>query len=98
MAQFDVYETTGATIVVDVQSDLTSVANTRVVIPLLPVEDVDAPPSRLNPLFTIQGQRRLLATHLMSAVARHRLSDTHLNLAKHEYVIKAAMDVLFSGY
>lgn len=97
MAQFDVYRL-GETLVVDVQSDFIQAYGTRLVIPLVdPSEDAQKV-SRLSPELTVDGRTWLLATPLTAAVVRRELGQPVASLRAHEYVIKAALDMLISGF
>ena len=59
---FDVYK--GATargLLLDTQSDLLDEFGSRVVVPLMPIEDVQTV-SRLHPVFEIEGHRYIMST------------------------------------
>ena len=55
--------------------------NTRLVVPLVPLDDVPRPLPRLHPIVVVEGVRLVMATHLMVAV-----SYTHLTLPTTERV------------
>lgn len=58
MPKYDVFSNpSGDGFLLDVQSDLLSDLNTRVVVPLLPVTSAPKPATRLNPTFDINGER-----------------------------------------
>ena len=40
----------------------------------------------------------ILATHLAGALPRRSLGQPHVSLATYEYEIKAALDMLISGF
>ncbi|WP_227510191.1 CcdB family protein, partial [Marinobacter excellens] len=62
MARFDIFENKdGAGYLLDVQSDLLSGLNTRVVVPLLPKSSAPTPAQRLNPVFNIEGQEVVMS-------------------------------------
>ncbi|TVS19338.1 MAG: plasmid maintenance protein CcdB, partial [Gammaproteobacteria bacterium] len=74
MARFDVFENEGgAGYLLDVQSDLLSGLNTRVVVPLLPQFSAPSPAQRLNPVFSIEDQKLVMATQYMAAVPEKEL-------------------------
>ena len=98
MAQFDGYKLPAGKWIVDVQSDVLHVAETTMAIPLISIGNTAAVPSRLTPLLRVRDQQMILATHLMSAIERRRLGSVQMNLAWEEYTIKAAIDMLFSGF
>lgn len=102
MARFDVYRPSGlpAQFAVDVQSDILSELESRVVIPLAPVdaaarEVVD----RLKPVLEIDGLDFLLVTTDLGMVPNNILGRAFTNIeAEHRDTITAAMDFLFQGY
>jgi toxin CcdB len=73
MARFDVYaHRGGAGFLLDVQADLVTQLNTRVVVPLLPQDAGPAPADRLNPVLEVQGAKVVMATQFMAAVPQSR--------------------------
>lgn len=54
MTQYVVYETSEG-YVVDVQAGLLDTLNTRLVVPLIPIDVAPAPATRLNPVFDIDA-------------------------------------------
>lgn len=97
MPQFDVHQLRAGELVVDVQSDLIGIWETRLVVPLISPDGNATPTRRLNPEFRLNGDRRILATQLAAAMRRRELGDPIASLAHHEYEIKAALDMLISG-
>ncbi|MDF1768055.1 CcdB family protein [Maricaulis sp.] len=102
MARFDVYRPTGrpASWLVDVQSGLLSDLESRVGIPLLPVESgrQDAI-DRLMPVLGIEGRDFVLVTTDIAMVPTRLLGAPITNIeAEHRDTITAAMDFLFQGY
>lgn len=99
MARFDVFENkNGAGYLLDVQSDLLSGLNTRIVVPLLPKTDTPAPAQRLNPVFNIEGNEVVMATQYMAAVPEGELRSGIGCLADQQDEIAAALDMLFLGF
>ena len=105
MARFDVFANPGpgadaTPYLVDVQSDLLDVLETRVVIPLRSLERFPQVPlpQRLTPVFRIQGRDCLLETPKMAAVPRRILKIPVASLAGEQARITAALDFLFQGY
>jgi toxin CcdB len=99
MARFDIFESKGeASFLLDVQSDLLSGLNTRIVVPLLPRSSAPAPAQRLNPVFRIKGQELVMATQYMAAVPESELRSGVGNLAEKQDEISAALDMLFLGF
>lgn len=99
MARFDLYRPTGSTVwLMDVQADVLDHLRTRVVVPLLPPDEVPNRIGDLHPAFEVEGQRLLMATQLMAAVPRHELGRPVANLATHRDDITRAPDLLLTGF
>ncbi|HAW92692.1 MULTISPECIES: CcdB family protein [unclassified Arsukibacterium] len=98
MARFDVYKTNPAGYLLDVQTDLLSGLNTRVVVPLLPRIDAPKPASRLNPMFEIDGQQLVMVTQFMAAIPAAELKQAAASLAEHQHEVSEALDMLFIGF
>lgn len=102
MARFDVYRPTGrpASWLVDVQSSLLGELESRVGIPLLPVEGGrQGTIDRLMPVLDIGGQDLVLVTTDIAMVPTRLLGTPVINIeAQHRDTITAAMDFLFQGY
>lgn len=101
MAQFDVYENTNAKskervpFFLNVQDDLHEGLATRAVVPLVK----DLPPiTHLNPVFTINGQKVLMATQEMAAVPRELCQIKVASLADRRDEIISAIDFLITGF
>lgn len=98
MARFDVYKSGNARgLLLDIQSDLLDEFGSRVVVPLLPAEDMQSV-SRLHPVFVINDERHIMSTHLIFAIPVDRLGAKIGSLAQEDLVITSAVDKLFSGY
>jgi toxin CcdB len=98
MSQFDVHRLRNGELVVDCQTDLLSVLETRLVIPLVDPETVPGPLPRLHPLFEIEGEEVLLATHLAAAIPARELGDAVASLATCDLAIGNALDFLIGGF
>ena len=96
MARFGVYRGADAYLL-DCQSDLLAGLQTRFVVPLLPLEDVPRIP-RLNPIFTVEGHRLVMATQLGSSVPARLLQDRIATLENQHEAIMNAFDMLLTGY
>ncbi len=97
MAQFAAYRLPGGELVIDLQSDLTPTP-TRVVAPLVEIA-ADAPAlSRLEPVFDIEGRSYAMRTSEMISVRRRYLAGPAVaDLSSHDWSIRRALDLLFSG-
>jgi toxin CcdB len=99
MARFDVYENpAGMGYVLDVQSDLLSGLNTRIMVPLLPLDQAPRTAARLNPIFEIGQQRFAMVTQFMAAVPDADLGKRAGSLAPEGHQIIDALDMIFSGF
>ena len=99
MARFDVYKmATARGFLLDVQTDLLSGLNTRVVVPLLPLADAPIPAQRLNPVLEIDNLEVFMATHFLAAVPESELKEVVGNLEGSQNEISVALDMLFSGF
>jgi toxin CcdB len=90
-------ETGNIPFLIDVQADLLSDLETRVVVPLVREGAFGRRASRLHPLFTIEGEQVVMATHLLAAVRRGTLGSALASLLDQRDVIIAAIDVLWTG-
>lgn len=99
MARFCVYEhkETG-NLVLDIQANLLNNLNTRVVVPLLPVDEAPTGADRLNPVFNIEGEQYVMVTQFLSAVRNAEIGPEITNLYKQDTEIQNALDMLFSGF
>ncbi|MFC0269211.1 CcdB family protein [Kushneria aurantia] len=99
MARFDLLENEGGSgYLLDVQADILSGLNTRVVVPLLPKSSAPSPAQRLNPVFSIEGQELVMATQFMAAVPEGELRSCVGNLADQQDDISGALEMLFLGF
>lgn len=104
MAQFDYYantdnDTNGTyPYIVDIQDVLLDGLNTRVVIPLTPLSNLEkSGPKKLCPEITIEGKGYLLLTHQMTSVSTRALSQYKGSLANIRAEIISAIDFLITG-
>lgn len=106
MSQFDVYLNSGKGVnatpfLVDVQHDLFTGCNTRVVIPLLSAKiarerNMDFV-EKANPVFMFGDTEVVFAAHLITAIRAKELSGKVGSIESMRPEILAAMDVIFSG-
>jgi toxin CcdB len=105
MARFDVYANPGAhaqttPFLLDVQSDLLSGLESRMVIPLRSLAHFAKVklPTRLTPVLSVNGEDYLLETPKMAAVPLRVLKAPVASLAAAQAEITSALDFLFQGY
>ena len=101
MARLDVYPMPGRSgrgYVVDIQADLLSGLETRVVIPLLPEGVAPMAASGLNPVFEVEGRRHVLMTQAVATVPRRELRGAVASLNGQHDIVLAAIDFLISGF
>ena len=104
MAQFDVYEnanpeTTRYTpYLLDVQADLLSTLNTRVVIPLHSAAAMGKAATHLNPRFKIRRTTVVMSTAELAGVDIRVLGEKVGSLKEQRDQIIAALDFLFTGF
>lgn len=99
MARFDVYENPdGEGLLLDIQTDLLSHLNTRIVVPLLPASISPKPAKTLNPCFTLFDESLVMNSQFMAAVPVNILCKPVGSLANHRDEIVAAVDFLMQGF
>jgi toxin CcdB len=105
MARFEVYRNDGphaddVPYLLEVQSDLLSGLETRVVVPLRRRDRFPAVPlpERLMPVFEIEGTACLMETSKLAAVPLRVLKTPVVSLADSQAAISGALDFLFQGY
>ena len=83
---------------VDVQNNLLSELNSRLVIPLTPTTEVDDKiAKKLCPVITIENKDYVLVTNQMTAVPRSILKSEIESLERYRYQIIDAIDMLITG-
>jgi toxin CcdB len=99
MARFDVFRNPeGPGCLLDIQADLLSHLNTRVVIPLLPAATAPKPARTLNLVFELGDETLVVTTQFMAAVPTSMLRTPVANLAARRDEIVAAIDLLMQGF
>lgn len=98
MARYDVHAGADGYFYLDVQADRLSHLNTRVVVPLMPLDVAPVPASRLNPIFEIDGAPFSLVTQYLAATRRSTLGPVVASLASEQDRISLAMDVVLQGF
>lgn len=98
MAQYDFHEAPGGRgFWLDCQTDLMDDFNTRILVPLLPVDAAPKPTHQLNPVFQIGDEHFVMVTQYASSVPVSELGQPAGSLANHHYEIVKAFDFLITG-
>lgn len=82
---------------IDIQHELLSDLNTRVVIPLSPFKLVDQSLERLTPIIQLNQIDYVLMTHLLTSISKKHLSESVISVESHRDTIMSAIDMLVSG-
>lgn len=104
MSQFAVYRNRNAAtrsvypLLLDVQGDLISETGTRVVVPLVPVDQGMPTMPPLAPCLLVGGKMHVMATPLMAAAELADLGALEEDLSGERAIILAALDFLISGF
>lgn len=99
MAKYDVYRADFKHgYLVDIQCDLLEDLNTRVVVPLMLVDQAPKAAARLNPVFEFNGSEYVLVTQFLSSVPVSILQDRVENIAEFHEDVVAAIDMLTKGF
>lgn len=98
MGRYDVYAAGGEGWLLDVQTDLLRGLNSRVVVPLMPLDIAPIPARNLNPLFEIGGVTVSMVTQYLSSVPESALETRVANFDAHHDKITRALDMIFFGF
>ena len=102
MARFDVYHAAGrdGSLMVDVQADILSDLATRVVVPLIRIDQAaDNIAPRLKPVIEIDERRFVLSPTDIAAIPFRYLGPPVANIeGEYRDTITAAVDFLFQGH
>lgn len=82
----------------NIQADLLSHLDTRVVVPLLPPDQAPRPARWLNPRFEVSGRDVLMVTQFMAAVPTSVPKPPVASLSNHHTEIVGAIDMLMQGF
>jgi len=101
MPRFDIYPMPGEGgrgYILDVQADLLTQLVTRVVVPLLPLDDFNRLTIRdLNPILEINGVRHIMVTQAIATVPLKDLQSAIMSLADKHILLTRALDILLTG-
>ncbi len=84
--------------VLDVQADLLSHLDVRVVVPLLPGRARPGAIPDLSPVFDIGGEPHVLMPQLIASVPRSALGRPVGTLTSEHFTIVRALDILLTGF
>jgi toxin CcdB len=97
--QFCAYRLRRGHVVLDMQSDVLSHLTTRLVAPLVPEGRHDIAMMVLEPVFELDGTRMiLLVSEMVTVPARELTGPPVARFVDEDYVIRRALDMLFSGF
>ncbi len=104
MAQFDVHVNRNADgdadypYLLDIQGNLVDVVQTRVVVPLTPLDRFGTPIERLHPVFEIDGAPYAAVVTELAGVHRSVLGEAVASFADRRHEITSAVDFLLQGF
>ena len=99
MERFSVHlNPSGKGYLIKVHADAMRHFNTRMVIPLLPLDGAPKPATTLNPLFEIDGQPHSMVTQYMAAIPVKELKGVMFRAEHRHADIVAAIDLLLQGF
>jgi len=82
----------------DVQADLLDHLNTRVVVPLLPLDVAPVAAKTLNPVFEVEGKAVVMVTQFLAAVPAQMLKNVVDSFEGRRDDVTSALDLLFQGF
>ncbi len=82
----------------DVQADLLDHLNTRVVVPLLPLDVAPVAAKTLNPVFEVEGKAVVMVTQFLAAVPAQMLKNVVDSFEDRRDDVTSALDLLFQGF
>lgn len=98
MARFSLHDLPGGGRVVNLQSDFLDWVDTRVVAPLVPIDQGPPPAKHLNPVIVLDDGQFVLIVQSMAAVRASALGPATGDLSEHQDVITRAVDMVFQGF
>lgn len=81
----------------ELQSDLLTDLNTRLVAPLVPAARFGPPASRLNPVLRIGSRNFVMDTALIAGIPANQLGERVATLGERSAEVLGALDFLVSG-
>lgn len=99
MARFKVYRLRDESVLLlDLQADVLEDLKSRVVAPLIPLNEMSWAIGQMNPRFEIDGKIYVFAPQRLGAVAASDLGPVVADLSAHRDRIVAATDFLLQGF
>lgn len=99
MERFNIYPNpSGNGYLINVQADAMSQFNTRMVIPLVKIDQAPKLAKTLNPVFEIEGLAYSMVTQHMAAVPSKLLKSPVANVSQRSDEIISAIDLLLQGF
>ncbi|MFQ6017779.1 MAG: CcdB family protein [Kiloniellaceae bacterium] len=104
MGQFDVHRNPAVVTaddfpyLLDIQSDILELLDTRVVVPLMPATRYGKPIDRLNPVFDIEGQAYVGVFTEMAGIPRFALGEVVCSQSDRRDDIIGAVDFILQGF
>jgi toxin CcdB len=98
VAQFHVYRLAEGELVLDVQTDLLSGIESRLVVPLMRPDEAPIAHRRLNPRVIVGDQTFVMVTQFLVAIHARELRDPIADLDSRYDDIRAALDMIFLGF
>jgi len=98
VARLDLYTNGENGFYLDVQTDILSGLNTRLVVPLMPPDIAPIPGRRLNPTFMIDGEPFVMVTQFMGAIPERALGRPVGSLDDSHDAVVMAIDMIFLGF
>jgi toxin CcdB len=102
MPQFDVFRSAPRSVayplLVDLQADVHSKLDTRIVVPLMTLARFGSrPPTRVTPVVAVRGEDYVAMFPSLAAVPRTALGELVGSLASQRATLIAALDLLITG-
>lgn len=97
MRDFKIYELSGGALICDVQSTLLDEIETRITVPLIPI-DYLRPMPKYNVVVDIKGEEYVFLTQSMTSLPRGLLKNPIGDLSEHYDDLSNAIDFLFHGF
>jgi toxin CcdB len=85
-------------LVLDLQADLLDILDTRVVAPVVAINQIDHVFARLSPRVEIEGHTYLILIPSLASLPKRILGEPVADLTYRQDEITAAMDFLFQGF